>query len=572
MNNGLSVISKTKRIITGQNSTLDNIIIKDSSGFIEDLVIGKTIQPALVKVRDTDAWSLYKGSEWIFSTVNRIVSDTVKAVPHIVPKDKTKKISGRLAKRIQVIKDFLDNPNDNKESFNDIRQKVIRDKLVYGRATIEKILNPINRGLLEIYAQDPKYIKIAADEHGNMPSSAAYVLQPPSKKEETYDIDQMIFMVHIPVSNSLYGVKTIDAIANTVAADILRAVYNSRFFVNNGEAGGIISLEGMNKTDLKKFRDMWNKEFKGAKNAHKTAAVNVPIEYVRMAITNRDLQFSEYGSELRGKIFAAYGMQPFIMGIVDGTSGKLNSKQQVELYKDGALRPLLEQEAYYYTHEIIQMGFKFNDIEITFPTIDLSDIETQTNLDRQDAEAGILVINEIRARRGLGEVPWGNTPVSLAPGGGQVDPNTGRIIPPSAQGNKKPKKSLLDKYINSVKIKLSSILESELKDNLPTPNIEEMIKLKQIYINGKNFDVKFYTLPTTLTKTILHDILDSALDPSYLCEKGKDVRFVYFESIASKIKYVVFINLIAKTITKIETEIDMILYEEKNSSIFFEVF
>ncbi len=61
-----------------------------------------------------------------------------------------------------------------------------------------------------------------------------------------------------------------------------------------------------------------------------------------MAMTNRDLQFSEYGTELRTKIFAAYNIAP-IMGIVDATTGKLNSGQQVELYKDGALRPTFKK-------------------------------------------------------------------------------------------------------------------------------------------------------------------------------------------------------------------------------------
>lgn len=453
--------------ITRHNSIISKIVsvdvAKNARGFIEDISVGDTTQPCLIRLTDADCWNLYKGNDWILSVVNRIVRDCVKVKPRIVPKQKDKDISGRLKKRIEVVEKFLDNPNNNKESFADIREKTIRDLLVYGRKAIEKVLNPFTRTLKEIYAQCPKNLTINTDAHGNIRPTRSYKLLPYGAKDPVYwDIDEMIYIVHNPISNSAYGMRILDGIANTVASDMLRATHNANYFINGAEAAGLLGLEGMSDKALKAFRSYWKENFKGAHNAHKTAAVNVPIKYVRMAITNRDLEFSEYGKELRAKIFSGYGMQPVVMGIGDASSGKTSTAEQIELYKDGALRPILSKEAYYYTKEIIEIGFGFDDVMVEFIGIDQIDIGTQSTIDIAETTAGLQTINEVRLRRGDPKVPWGDTPISVLPGGGQVDPNSGKLIPPSKTGDstngktnantKKPKAKKGSKHLKHCKL------------------------------------------------------------------------------------------------------------------------
>jgi hypothetical protein len=298
-----------------------------------------------------------------------------------------------------------------------------------------------------------------------------------------------------------------------------------------------------------------------------------------MAITNRDMEFSEYGKELRTKIFAAYGMQPFVMGIVDETTGKLNSGQQVENYKDGALRPILEKEAYYYTQEIIKMGFGYSDLMVEFSALDLADLATQSELDRGDVEAGIQVINEVRERRGWAPVPWGDTPVSLAPGGGQVDPNTGRIIPPSEQqptGAKpqpkkpQPKKDLLSQYGWSVKQKVDLIIWMSEGLEIPPIDMKKICHPRKFYLNSKEYTAEYYTTPFTLKNSKFGKLIDVAVFP-HVVTKGEDPRYPYFECLASKIKFCIFDCIRKKKIDKISIEIDRILYEEKSKDFFLEI-
>ncbi len=453
-----------RKIISSHNLEL-NDYSKSSSGFVYDVSHNNFVQPAFVKLKDSDAFSFYRGNEWVNATVNGVVDDCVKYRLLVVPKDKSMKLKPRHKLSVKFVNEFLFNVNDNRESFKSIREKFIKDLLIYGRGVDELVKE---KGVLqEIYSLSADSVQVRADKHGTIPEKRAYVQKAKANEETTFDRDEIIWGVYREVSGTNYGEKPLDTLANAVASDILRATYNSNFFVNGAEAGGILSLDGMSRSELKKFKQYWKDNHKGVDKAHRMVAVNVPVELVSTAITNKDMEFSEYGKELRMKIFAVYHMQPFVMGIVEQSMGKINPEQQWQIYKDRALKPILAKEAEYYTKYILHDGFGLFDFECIFEGIDLADSVTQAEIDRMDINSGILTINEVRQRRGLNPVPWGNTPISILPGGNQIDPETGMIIPPSQQGNNNSDNSddegdedgSGEKFLKSVKEELNHFLK-----------------------------------------------------------------------------------------------------------------
>jgi HK97 family phage portal protein len=430
---------------------------KSSRGFIEDAGGPMQLTSArTVKLTDAQAYLYWENNEWVQATVNRIVADCTKVMPVIRPRD-NQIPSERQKKKIKRIQKLLDNPNDNDEAFADIREKVIRDMLIIGRGAIEKIYagEDGEGDLEEIYSLLAKNLRIRCDDRGNVPIENAYVLtaieqagaqdsvntdasRKTSKETVTFDRDEVIFMVYTPYSLSMYGHKPLDTLAATVATDILRDTYNSQFFMNNGEASGILSVKGMGRNELRNMKQYFQKFHKGSSNAHKLAVVNVPVDWIPMSVTNRDMQFQEYGAELRQKIFAVYGMQPIIMGVLDSSTGRLNSEQQVQAYKDGALMPILRKESYYYTQHICWDGFGYTDLEIIFPDIDTLNMEAQSKIDTEDVKNAIQTINEVRRRRHMPDVPWGDKPMSIMPGGQTVGNSSGAGKKPTKKPAAKP--------------------------------------------------------------------------------------------------------------------------------------
>lgn len=438
-----------KRVNSPLPSLLGNTKVKQSRAFIEDIRSNNEfISNVFIKLTSTDAFRLYENNPWVNACINTISDDCVKIKPVVVPKDPTVRIKEATKRRMEIVTRFLERPNNNKETFSQIRKKLIKDLQIFGRAAIEKrvsneeVTDRGTRQVLEIFNLQAANMRINADKNGNLSELNTYILRTgninngQANEPVFFDKDEVIFIVREPYVGSLYGTKQLDTLANDVASDLLRAAYNTNFFVNGSETSGVITIEGASKREIKQFEEHWRCKYNGVNNSHRIAVSNKPIEFVRMALTNRDMQFQEYGLELRGKIFAVFGMQPIILGLDDQSGRQINGKSEaVRCYKENALKPILNLESDAYTKEIVEDGFGFFDIRISFDSIDSLDKITQSEIDKRDLESLVVTINEVRGSRGQQPVPWGDTPVTVTPGGGQIDPNTGMLIPPRQQGN-----------------------------------------------------------------------------------------------------------------------------------------
>jgi len=448
-----------------------------------------------VRLADDECYALFKSSEWVRAVVEKIIQSCTKFKLLVVPKDKTKTVS---KSRIAKVQRFFDDPNANKEGFFEIRKKVLLDLLVINRGAIEKVWNKSGTKLLDIYSYDASKIKVRA-KNGVLLNKGTYVVRGSDGKETTYNKNEMIFMVFCPSSSSWYGHKLMETLGDSVATDLLRSVYNSANFTNRGESSGILNLQGLNKTDMKRFRIDWESKHKGAANAHRLAVLNAQkVDYIKMALTNKDMEFSEYGREIMQKIFSVFGMMPYMMGVSFGAGAGIDPEKQIEVFRDGIIASLLAMEQYYYTNEIIKDGFGFDDLEVCFPEASLADKKKEAGVDDIDLKNGVIVINERRAKMQLPPVPWGDTPISLNPGGPQVDPNTGRLVPPNAQGEangskpepkpakkpEQPKKSLVSEYLENLVDNFSTLSNEVHIDKLFNGEENSFVKHVSALIKG----------------------------------------------------------------------------------------
>jgi phage portal protein BeeE len=115
-----------------------------------------------------------------------------------------------------------------------------------------------------------------------------------------------------------------------------------------------------------------------------------------MNMTNRDMQFLEYQKWLLTKIMTVYGMQPIVLGVIDPTTGKLNSAEQMEAYRNETVKPLLELECYQLTKVLVQQGFGYDDVMITYDSLDSRDEISDAGIATSLVQGGILTPNEAR--------------------------------------------------------------------------------------------------------------------------------------------------------------------------------
>lgn len=359
----------------------------------------------------------YERDEWVRSCIDEIVKNTVKVRPLIVPIETEEDPSEETKQHIEAVEALLSDPNLKDESFESIRRKILLDILKFDAGAME-IVYDTNGVPAELFDLPGHLIRLNVDKHGNFEDIEKAYCQlsteslASSKELVWFNQNEVIYFIANPQSGSVYGLSPLESLVNSVEADLNASEYNAAFFKNNAEPSGIIQITGLSKAGLKRFKAYWKHQFKGPKKAHKILAVNAKsIDFKKISESQKDMQFMEYQKWILQKILSVYKVKPFVLGIIDETTGKLNSSEQWRAFKASAIDPLLSLESYLYTTKLIKAGFGFDDIELRFEAVDIRDEEQNAEIAERLVKSGIITINE--ARRiyyGLDNVEWGSEP------------------------------------------------------------------------------------------------------------------------------------------------------------------
>lgn len=424
-------------------------IEKSSRSFIEEPQdYKKQYREREVQISYEDMWNMYLRDEWIRSCVDKITKAATAVDLYATANDESKKQDPQVTAHIEEVQNLLDDPNIGTNSFSDVRRQYLRDVLIYDAGAIEIVYDD-REVVAELYSLPGQNIRLITDEHGNfINEEEAYWLIPENERKqqpEKFSRKEVIYLVANPKSGSLYGLSPLESLYYSVLSDLSASKYNSSFFNNNAEASGILGVEGMNWTEMLRFRNYWKKEIAG--KPHKIAMVNGKPTWTPMNMTNRDMQFLEYQKWLLCKIMAVYGMQPAVMGIIDPSTGKLNTQEQLVAFRDETLKPILKMECYQLTKVLVQQGFGFDDVKIDFENVDVKDETANTSIAVGLVGSGIITVNEARRMYfGLDDVeggdklkdpmasPFGEVPGEVLPTTPVEEPIIEPPITPSNEG------------------------------------------------------------------------------------------------------------------------------------------
>jgi len=378
-----------------------------------------------------------------------------------------------LQERINKVRKLLSNPNDKIESYDSIRRKYLRDILIYDAGALEivysrtegekakrkldknikelrklldekindkfenkdttdldKRINRIrdeikklrqiikqeesnddtSREPRELYDLAGSRVKLNVDKHGNFKSDdeAYKLLDKNNKIVSSFGIKELIYFVANPVAGKVYGLSPIESIYNTVLADNEAEALNRRRLENDGMINGVLSITGLSEKKLKGTVMYWKAQAR-KKGVGLLISSSDNVKFTKISESYQEMQFLDYQKWTLQKIMTVYGMQPIVLGVVDSTTGKLNSKEQREQFKSDAVLPLLKLETYNLTDVLVRKGFGFDDVIITYeePKENV-DIDTMASITEKMAKLnGVIKVNEARRILGLPDLDEG---------------------------------------------------------------------------------------------------------------------------------------------------------------------
>tara|TARA_Y100000034_G_scaffold135536_1_gene207878 strand:- start:27994 stop:29448 length:1455 start_codon:yes stop_codon:yes gene_type:complete len=423
---------------------------------------------------DEQKYLLYEKHDIIGGFTDLIVDAMISIALEVKAKrsiiDPNAKVRESTKKRMKIVDDFMSDPNPTDEGIINIRKKTLVDLLVLGRAALEEsfFLESSEMGLLPtgdigaLYNLPSKTIYKVTDKRGNPDSKFPYVQMFQGKVTAKFRQREIIWMELRPLSHKLYGGGPIDKFSESVLDLLALERHNRKSAQNDNIPSGILTIVNAGAKQIKSLKDYFKMLAKGKMSVSKMAVTNRSTEWTKMSDTNVDMQYIENLKWLFQKGMIVYHLQPFILGLLDISTGKSSAQAQVQAFKDYCLQPIAELESYHYTQGICKNGFGFNDVILTHPSIENVDRVTQSAINRTDVQQGLRTINEVRAEMGLSAVAWGNKPFSMLPGATAAGQNSGDSVQDPQNPTEQSKDYVLGARIEQ---KLFDIMEEIKKFN-----------------------------------------------------------------------------------------------------------
>ena len=378
------------------------------------------------------------------------IIDGISAVPWgIIPTNLTEEILPEKQKNLEHIKAFFDNPNTNKESFEKILRKLVRDILEVDSGVIVKQFN-LKEELVGIVAKDGATFTKNPDIFGMFTDRDDLILDTqivgdnrqidnmisgmiratdartrtayfqfgwsPGIKPIPFGKKEVVWFERNPRTDTFYGRSPIEILANAIQMLIYTIEHNLQYYNDNNMPKGVLGLEDSDAESVKAFEEMWNEKMREQDIAgnwkrrfHHIPIINKKPTFTRIQFSNAELELLEQQRWFSKMVWASFGVTPTELGYTEDAKGLANQIIQSQIFRKRAINPLLRLIEYNVNKEIIS-EFEYEGIEFKFLTFDIEEEMNKIKLFEKQIDAGVRTVNEIRKSEGLDEVEWGNKP------------------------------------------------------------------------------------------------------------------------------------------------------------------
>lgn len=377
---------------------------KDSAAYLQDWSSTEQTSGYIQRVSYKTLLSLYKKESWVRACVDVIKRTTTANGVRLVNLNE----DGQQPQNFDKVASFLHHPNPQ-ETFTELLGGVVVDLEIYGDAYLEIVFD--EQGFpKELYNLYTPQMRVVVDEHGTV---LGYVLKHnwDKNKTVTWKPHEIIhFRLNNP-ENEIYGLSPLESLFIPIETDLYAQAYNKNFFKNNATPRGHLDLGNCSRAQVMRNRQYWKSNVQGVNNSHKTIITEGGAKYTSVGTPPKDMEFLEQRKFNRDEILAVYGVPPGKVCVFE-TANRANSKEQDSSFKKETILPL-QRMISDKINRVLMPHFKSPGTKFAFREIDLRDESDQAEIDEVYLEAGVYTINEIRARKGLKPVEWGNKPFTL---------------------------------------------------------------------------------------------------------------------------------------------------------------
>ena len=304
------------------------------------------------------------------------ISRYISSLPWIV----RPKVGGDVF-HVAEVKNFLMDPNSNKESLRTILAKLMVDLLIIDAGVIEKVRSRSGK-LLEIYARDGSTFTPIYDKHGSLLEYEQSV----SQEDVIFKPDEIIYSQLYPRTWNFYGTPIIETIVDEVATLMFSISNISETFQKDEIPPGILTLDKVGEIAYKRLKEDLTSEKGSIKKNLKILRNIGSAHWIEFKKPFREMQLVELNQQIENIVHKNFGIKENME-----ISGKM-------------ILPLTQTINYFFNREIIS---EFYD-DVYFKLIPLVTDEKEAKANESRSKAiknlvGCNVLDVQEARKLIGE-------------------------------------------------------------------------------------------------------------------------------------------------------------------------
>lgn len=385
---------------------------------------------------------------YIHAVVTALQEEAASAEWDLTPKDKESGFSEQDKKDCMLITDFLNNPNGNKESWEELVKKAVVDVCEVGTGCWNKVFS--RDGVLrELLVLDGGSILKNPDVHGSIrnrvdmifpTNEQSQLINYPlaSKNEPEYeklknqyasvysDIAayyqygwtiaalpvpfgrrEIVLFEKNPRSDNVYARSPVAILADVIQTLVYGSLYNLDFYSNSNMPEGILQLLDAKEPEVKALKERMDNVIKTKdpltgfmrRLGFKMPITSRQVNFVPFNLSSREMQIIEQQKWFTKIVWMAFGLTSDDMGDTEN-SNKSVSETQFKKYTRKAVRPFLKLIARRINMEIIP-EFGNENIEFGFVDYDIDEDIKRHQLYESQIRMGIKTPQMVAKEEGI---------------------------------------------------------------------------------------------------------------------------------------------------------------------------
>ena len=311
-------------------------------------------------------------------------------------------IGGR-EQRIAALLRSLETPNST-DSFRTLIEQVIEDTLVGGFGATEIETTGDELLPVRLYPVDGATVQVNSMWSGDAdsPRYAQVTARMGADKLIPLRDDQLMYVKLNPRTHSVFGLGKVEVAFESITMFLQAHRYAGRL-ASNSVAQYALWLNDRTPEQHERLIRWWQDEVEGTGRVPVMSSEQKP-EVLRFGGgTDADLRL-QWQEFLLTMIANAFDLPAMLLGVTHNVNRSSAQEFANEAFQS-AVVPLAKLLAEHITRDVIVKRLGWNDLRFVWSELESRDEQTEATIQLELLKAGVLTVAEVRAQRGLPELP-----------------------------------------------------------------------------------------------------------------------------------------------------------------------